>query len=221
MKPTQPELDRATWADADRAWRELEAGNRRWVAGELQNVGFAPPSAAEDDQAPFAAILSCSDSRTPVELIFDRGIGDIFTVRVAGNAAHTSGVGSLEYGVAHLGIPLVVVLGHTGCGAVAAAVDQTPVDGAIARIVAPIAAAAEHAREHHDGDADALLDFAIEANVFQAMADLIRRSAIIRDRLYDRRIKLVGAVYDLHTGWVRLLGAHPQQDTLLTHQAAD
>jgi carbonic anhydrase len=111
---------------AREAVRRLKAGNRRFVAGEMElarRAGRARREALVAGQAPFAAVLGCADSRVPVELVFDQGPGDLFVVRVAGSVAGPSEVGSLQYAVRHLGTRLVVVLGHSGCGAFVATLE--------------------------------------------------------------------------------------------------
>jgi len=111
---------------ASEAVKRLKAGNRRFVAGEMElarRAGRAHREALVAGQEPFAAVLGCADSRVPVELVFDQGPGDLFVVRVAGNVAGPSEVGSLQYAVGHLGTRLVVVLGHSGCGAVVATLE--------------------------------------------------------------------------------------------------
>jgi carbonic anhydrase len=120
---------------ADRAMELLREGNARYVNADPAHPncgGERRSETASEGQHPFVAVLSCSDSRVPVELVFDRGIGDIFVIRVAGNIAIDRGViGSAEYAAGHLGVPLLVVMGHTGCGAVKAAISGTPLAGDI------------------------------------------------------------------------------------------
>jgi carbonic anhydrase len=124
--------DVKTTVSADEAIRLLTAGNDRFVAGKPQRPNSdldRARSTAKNGQAPFAAVLACADSRVPVETVFDRGIGDLFVVRVAGNVADPGTLGSIEYAAEHLGTPVVVVLGHTQCGAVTAAMDNTELYG--------------------------------------------------------------------------------------------
>ena len=133
----------------------LKDGNARYVEGKPTH----PHQGAErraltagQGQHPFAAVLSCSDSRAPVELIFDQGIGDLFVIRVAGNVAATDEIGTMEY-VDYLGIPVLVVLGHSQCGAVTAAVEGTKLPGSMGVLVAPIKPAADKAKADHPGAA--------------------------------------------------------------------
>jgi carbonic anhydrase len=150
-----------------------------------------------------------------VEDLMGAGIGDLFTIRVAGNVCMTDETGSVDYAVAHLHVPLIVVLGHTGCGAVTAAVNRSPEHGSITRLLAHIDEVVDDVRHDHPGlEGDALLAAAIEANVWRSVEDLIKHSTSIRDALHQNRLRIQGAIYDLDTGEVRWLGPHPQQDQL-------
>ncbi|HUV35805.1 MAG TPA: carbonic anhydrase, partial [Patescibacteria group bacterium] len=135
--------------DGDEAFEALMAGNGRYVAGAPVHPRQTAARRAETagGQHPFAVVITCADSRVPPEILFDQGIGDLFVIRVAGNITGNAVVGSVEYAAEHLGVPLVVVLGHTHCGAVNAAIvgDGTP--GRIAHIVGRIAPAVDRARE--------------------------------------------------------------------------
>ena len=171
---------------------------------------------AAQGQHPLAAVLTCSDSRVPAEIIFDQGIGDLFVVRVAGNVAATDEIGSIEYAVDVRAAPLVVVLGHTQCGAVGAVLDDTKLPPNIANLLEPIKPAVDKAREANPQAAkDVLLKAAITGNVWQAMEDMLRLSPIIRERVKDGRAQVVGALYDLDSGQVQWLGPHPDQEKLV------
>jgi carbonic anhydrase len=204
---------------ADEAMRILKEGNARYAVGQPRH----PHQGAErralttaQGQHPLAAVLSCSDSRVPAEIIFDQGIGDLFVVRVAGNVAAADEIGSLEYALDHLAVPLVVVLGHSQCGAVTAVLDNAKLPSNLAALVAPIQPAVDKARQDNPQAApDALLKAAITDNVWQTIADMLRLSPIIRDRLSDGRIMVVGALYDLDSGQVQWLGPHPEQAKLV------
>jgi len=184
----------------------LKAGHKRFVQFRLmhphcdyerRNTAFA------DGQHPFAAVISCSDSRVPVELIFDQGIGDLFVVRVAGNVCNGDEIASIEYAVEHLGVPLCVVLGHTRCGAVTTVVSGAALDGHLAQLVRKIDDAAEDAwREDPSLSGDALVDAAARHNVWRGMADLTRESAAIAARVDSGAFRIAGAVYDLATGQI-------------------
>jgi carbonic anhydrase len=204
---------------SDEALRLLKEGNARYVDGKLQHPHQGPERRAltsGQGQHPLAAVLTCSDSRVPPEIIFDQGIGDLFVVRVAGNVSATDEVGSIEYAVEHLGTPVVVVLGHTQCGAVGAVLDGAKLPPNIANLVEPIKPAVDKAREANPQAAkDVLLKAAITANVWQALEDMLRLSPIIREKVRDSQVKLVGALYDLDSGQVQWLGPHPDQEKLV------
>ena len=143
------------------------------------------------------AVLSCADSRVPVELIFDQSIGHVFVGRVAGNVCSPEMFGSLEYGAAALGIPLIMVLGHDGCGAVKAAIAGQPVPGQISALFAPIRAAVERAGPD--------LEATIKANA-QIQADLLRTaSPVIAGLVAQGRLKVLAAYYELASGRVSVL----------------
>jgi carbonic anhydrase len=203
----------------DEALRILKEGNARYVDGKLQHPHQGPERRAltsGQGQHPLAAVLTCSDSRVPPEIIFDQGIGDIFVIRVAGNVAATDEIGSIEYAVDRRPAPLVVVLGHTQCGVVGAVLDNTKLPPNIANLVAPIKPAVDKAREANLGAAqDVLLKAAITGNVWQAMEDMLRLSPVIREKVKEGKVKLVGALYDLDTGQVQWLGPHPDQEKLV------
>ncbi|MDP8236418.1 MAG: carbonic anhydrase [Candidatus Erginobacter occultus] len=202
----------------EEALKKLAEGNKRYVAGKAAhpNQGQARRQETVAGQHPFASILACSDSREPVEIIFDQGIGDIFVVRVAGNVVDTIEIGSLEYGVAHLETPVVVVLGHTHCGAVAAAVKDAPVQGSIVPLVENIIPAVFAVREKNPKLAGAdLLARVTEENIFLSIENLITRSSIIREKIKAGKLQVLGAVYDIETGRIDLLGAHPEQAQFL------
>jgi carbonic anhydrase len=208
-----------TGLSADEALKMLKDGNARSVGGKAthphQDAARRALTAGQG-QHPLATVLSCSDSRVPVELIFDQGIGDLFVVRVAGNVAATDEIGSLEYAVDHLNTPVVVVLGHSQCGAVTAAVEGTKLPGSMGVLVAPIMPAAAKAKEENPGAAaEAVVAAAVKANVFQAMEDMLQKSPLIKARVKSGKAKLLGAVYELDIGQVQWLGPHPNQEKLL------
>jgi len=208
----------------DEALRTLRDGNDRFTAGTpghpRQDVARAAAT-ARDGQFPLATVLSCSDSRVPVEIVFDAGIGDLFVVRVAGNVADVDEIGSIEYGVGHLGTPLLVVLGHSKCGAVTAVVTDAEVHGLIPPLVENIRPAAAAARQAFPDLAAAdLVPEAIRANVWQTIDDICHNSPATRELLAAGKLMIVGAVYDLETGSVNWLGPHPDQGRLLRYDDA-
>jgi carbonic anhydrase len=203
----------------DEALRLLKEGNTRYVEGKPQHPHqdrARRALTAAQGQHPLAAVLTCSDSRVPAEIIFDQGIGDIFVIRVAGNVAATDEVGSIEYAVDQRGAPLVVVLGHTQCGAVGAVLDDTRLPPNIANLLEPIKPAVDKAREANPQAAkEALLQAAITANVWQALEDMLRLSPLIREKVRDGKVQVLGALYDIDSGRVQWLGPHPDQEKLV------
>jgi carbonic anhydrase len=209
----------ASGISADEALRLLKEGNVRFVEGKLQHPRqdrARRALTASQGQHPLATVLTCSDSRVPPEVVFDQGIGDVFVIRVAGNVSATNEVGSIEYAVDHLATPVVVVLGHSQCGAVTAVVDDTKLPPNIASLVEPIRPAADKARATNPQAAkDVVIKAAITDNVWQSVEDMLRLSPIIRDKVRDGKTKVVGALYDIDSGQVQWLGPHPDQEKLL------
>ena len=193
------------------ALRLLMEGNQRFVSGVRraeQPAGLAQRTHLLDGQEPFAVVLGCSDSRVPVELIFDQGLGDLFVVRVAGNIAGPSQLGSIEYAAAQLGTRLVVVLGHTGCGAVGATLDElkgshgTPTAGwlSISDRIRP--RLEELDPLDFENDWNKLYRHAVRANV-KASAGQLRGESETLQRLMDEDgLTVVGAEYSMETGVV-------------------
>jgi carbonic anhydrase len=215
--PPEPEMT------PNRALALLTEGNARFAKRKVKNPHREADRLAEvaKGQHPFAAILGCADSRLSPELIFDQGFGDLFVVRVAGNVVDTFGIASLEYSIEHLGAQVVVVLGHERCGAVKAACDtfvsinqpvasvakeehehtehfQTSIPALVEFIMPSVAKAAS--RKPHS-----LIDAAIEANVKDNQAALLEKSPMVKSLVAKGKLKIVGGVYDLDTGMVKLL----------------
>lgn len=196
---------------ADEALRRLKEGNRRFISGKGGrdlNFEHTRRKALVEDQAPFAIVLGCSDSRVPLELIFDQGMGDLFVVRIAGNIVAPSQLGSMEFAAEQFGTPLLVVLGHSKCGAVAATVDQvlnptraiTPNIRVIADRIEPVV---RKRLERDPGiDREKLLNLVVGDNVRAAVEGLADGSALLADRVRRGRLTLVGAEYSLETGEV-------------------
>lgn len=185
---------------AEEALQALREGNRRFAAGQAVHPHQDPARREESlpGQHPFAAILACSDSRVPPEVIFDQGLGDLFVVRTAGHVADDVALGSIEYAVEHLGVPLVVVLGHTRCGAVTAALHSDEAPGHIAAVVQAILPAVQEARRM-PGDP---LSNAIDAHIRQVVAYLRAVSLILAEREHAGTLRIVGARYSLENGKV-------------------
>jgi carbonic anhydrase len=204
---------------AEDALKKLKEGNARFAAGKMIHPNadaVRRDETVKNGQHPFVTILSCADSRVPDELVFDSGIGDLFIIRVAGNVANTDEIGSAEYGTEHLGTQLIVVLGHTSCGAVTAVARGDHLGGSIPELVGNIVPAVQRAKKEMGNDVTPkLIDKAIRENVFQSMSDLMARSGIIRDQMKEGKLVLIGAVYHLDSGSVEWIGEHPQQSVLL------
>ncbi len=188
----------------------LLEGNQRFVEGKLTHPGRKPEdfAALAEGQAPLAAIVACADSRVAPELLFDQGVGDLFVVRVAGNIVSGAGPsvkGSIEFAVAELGVRLIMVLGHSACGAVKAAVAHIDANdvlpGSIRELVELIRPAAASVR----GKSGDKLDNAIKANVALGVERLKGLDPILAEKARSRELKVVGAVYDLRAGLVTLL----------------
>lgn len=211
-------LPEAGAISADTALTLLKEGNARWVADQETNPGTSVQrraSNASDGQRPFATVLTCADSRVPVERVFDRGVGEVFTIRVAGNVAGTNETGTIEYGVGHLKTHLLVVMGHTKCGAVGAACSSANLHGAVGELVASIKPAVERAQRQNEGADEAQLAAAsVRENVWQSVYQLLK-SDDIRSLVDTGEVKIVGAVYDIASGKVEWLGEHPWQQELI------
>ncbi|KRA99752.1 carbonic anhydrase [Devosia sp. Root685] len=191
----------------DEALQRLVEGNARYLAGRRTHTDFSAGRAARAlTQRPFAAILSCADSRVAPELAFDQGPGDLFVVRVAGNFVNDDGLASLEYAINFLETPLIMVLGHSNCGAVDAAIkvvrDGLELPGHLPEMIEPIRPAAETALAQSPADP---LGAAISANVHNAVARLEAAEPILAARVKSQSLRIVGARYDLETGQVALL----------------
>lgn len=198
---------------AEEALQRLKDGNRRFVEGERNYPNLDAGRIAETGggQNPYVTILSCSDSRVPPEHVFDAGIGDIFSIRVAGNVSDTDEIGTMEYGIAHLKTPLLVVLGHTQCGAVTAVAEGAEVHGSIPELVDNIVPAVESVRGDNPGlEDEAFVLEAIKANVWQSIEDLLAESAGARELLLSGELRIEGALYHLESGKVEWMGPHPK-----------
>jgi carbonic anhydrase len=181
-------------------------GNRRFVAGQgTAYTGFRPELAG--GQNPFAVVVGCSDSRVPAEIVFDVGLGELFVVRVAGNIVAPSQVGSVEFAISQFGTRLVVVMGHTRCGAVAATLRQLRGEHADSRNLAAITdRIAPHVREAAaELDDDRRLHACVIANVRASVNQLRFGSRILAEETESGRLSIVGAVYAVESGLVSLL----------------
>ena len=189
----------------DQALNALMDGNRRFVDGAQQHNDHAAARArGVDGQSPFAGIIRCADSRVAPELVFDQSLGDLFVCAVAGNLPTTEGMASLEYTVAMLKPPLIVIMGHSSCGAVDATLahedDVSALPGHLSELASQILPAVQDAR-----DAEDRLACAIELNVRRGIQRLLEASDIIADAVRNDTCRVVGGVYDLATGRFTLL----------------
>lgn len=201
--PTAP----AELPDAETAWRQLMEGNARFVEGRATH----PHQAAEwrqslvDQQHPFACIVACADSRVGPEVVFDGGLGDLFVIRSAGEVLDDAVVGSVEYAVEHLNVPLVAVVGHAGCGAVKAAVEvvagKSQVSDSISYLVRGVEAAVRAVPPQ--SDPQQFLDACVREQAKRSAAQLLERSAILREAAEQKRLAVRAAEYELVTGRVR------------------
>jgi carbonic anhydrase len=210
MASTIEAAEPAIKRDADSVLAKLLAGNKRFVKGETIAPRRTPADFARlaDGQAPLAVLVGCADSRVSPELIFDQGVGDLFVVRVAGNIISGAGAsvkGSIEYAVAELGIQLVIVLGHSQCGAVKAAIkhidDKDALPGSIGALVNTIKPCVTSTK----GLAGNQLDNVIKANVKRGVERLEGLEPILAAQIKKGKLKVVGAVYELGTGKVVVL----------------
>jgi carbonic anhydrase len=200
----------------DKAIEMLKTGNARFVDGipNHPNINRARlVQAGKENQGDhaYATVITCSDSRVPVELVFDAGVMDIFVIRVAGNVCDTDEVGSIEYGLAHVNTPVLVVLGHTQCGAVTAVTHAVHGTGhALERNIPPLVDNIEPAvrvamSKHPDVHGNDIIPIAIEENVWTGIEDLFMASPASRELVKSGKAKVVGAIYDVGTGIVNWL----------------
>jgi carbonic anhydrase len=190
---------------------QLRDGNRRFVAGEARAASMASRAYQADmsgGQNPFAIVLACSDSRVPVELVFDQGFGDLFVIRVAGNVVATSQIGSVEFAASQFGTKLVVVLGHSDCGAVKATLRELAHEQAhrspnLRAIVDRVRQAVEPILPAHtNSDEATLTGAAVRANILASVERLSHGSLILEQLIGDGKLTIVGAEYSIETGEV-------------------
>jgi carbonic anhydrase len=184
------------------ALKMLLEGNQRFIDGKLEhpNQSIARRGEVAKGQHPFAAVLACSDSRTPPEIIFDRGLGDLFVVRVAGNVADQVVIESLDYSVKHLGVRVVMILGHNRCGAVTAAVAGHEEEGDVGPMLSELRPAVE-ASKGKPGDP---VENAVRENV-KLVTKNLADSAELAPMVKSGELKIIGGIYDLDTGKIEML----------------
>lgn len=191
------------------ALERLREGNRRFASDEVSDDTLARRehrAGAAMQQNPFAIILACSDSRVPTELIFDRGIGDLFVIRVAGNIVAPSQIGSIEFAAKQFGTPLVVVLGHSNCGAIIATLQELVLKEShrspnLRAIVDRVRPAVEPViQEHSNVDDEAVVTLCVRANIRASVEQLKRGSLILEQLIEANELKIIGAEYSIETG---------------------
>ena len=204
----------------DEALQKLMDGNRRYVENQMTGnklCDLPTRTSLAKSQKPYAIILSCSDSRVPPEMIFDKGLGEVFVVRVAGNVPDPVVLGSIEYAAEHLGSPLIMVLGHERCGAVTATVDakgkstgSANID-AIVKAIEPNVKSAAKSCDACKGEKNCsetkkgeLVECVIDANAKAVASNLTKRSKILNHLVAEKKIRIVAAKYDLDDGMVTL-----------------
>jgi carbonic anhydrase len=189
--------------NADEALKRLTEGNKRYVVGKFIRPHQTSVRRAEliDGQHPFAIVLGCSDSRIPVELVFDQGVGDLFVVRVAGNIADDVALGSIEYAAAHLHVPLAVVMGHGSCGAVAATASGGELEGHLPAIATAIRPAVDKVKTQQ-GD---LVNNAARANAVMVAEKLKSSKPVLSELVRSGKLTIVAAFYDIKSGKVEFI----------------
>ena len=188
----------------DTALQMLKEGNSRFVQNKMISRNLqGQVTDTSTGQFPFAAILSCIDSRVPAEIVFDQGIGDIFSARVAGNIVNEDVLGSIEYACKVAGSKLVVVMGHTKCGAVTAACKNVEL-GNITALLSKIKPAVEKCSKGIEMDAEAIEEVAIQ-NVLLSIENICKESPILAEMEKEAQIKIVGAIYNVSSGEISIL----------------
>jgi len=191
------------------ALKKLVDGNERFATGNSTHPNRCDETknALLKEQKPFVAVLACSDSRVPVEIIFDAGLGDIFAVRTAGHVLSREVMGSLEYAVKSLGVKLVMILGHENCGAVNTAI-QTYQNKSYDDLSENLQSIMNHiypAIEKVECDNDDFLNSSVKSNIYYQLEDLIKKDSYIKQQSENGKIAVVGAMYSLTTGKVKIL----------------
>jgi carbonic anhydrase len=185
-------------ATPDEAWAELKNGNQRFIAGKMINTDYKKEiEQTKADQHPHSLILSCLDSRVPPEIIFDQGIGNIFVARVAGNIEDPNVLGSMEFATKVKGTKLIVVMGHSKCGAVKGAIDNAEL-GNLTQLVNQI----KPAITGDKSNMDLMMTETAKKNVQLTIDDILKNSTVISELVKEGKLKIVGAYYDIATGEV-------------------
>ena len=190
---------------AEHIWNSLLSGNNRFVRGNTKPHDVVDQRRALlKKQHPLVAVLSCSDSRVPPEIVFDQGLGDLFVVRSAGNSADPIAIGSLEYAVEHLGTVLIVVLGHQSCGAVTAACSGEKMPSTnLEAVVRPVTQSCIVAKEQHAGES--VVDFAIRDHIHRTAEELLAESTVLKRAHDEGNLTIIEAYYSISSGAIQRL----------------
>lgn len=225
------ETKKASKPSPDKVLEMLKEGNKRFYEGKAQrphaDVSRLAQAGRENqgDHA-YATVITCSDSRVPVEIIFDAGVMDIFVIRVAGNVCDVDEAGSIEYGLAHVNTPVLVVLGHTQCGAVTAVTANVqgkghPLERNIPPLIENIEPAVRRAMaKNPEVKGDTIIPYAIEENVWQSIEELFMKSPATRELVKSGTVKVAGAIYDVSTGVIAWLPSEEVDQILKTVEAS-
>lgn len=220
---TKPAPAAAPAIDPEAVLRELREGNQRFLAGHSihpHNTLDWAVKTAKEGQHPRAVVLCCSDSRVSPELVFDQGLGDLFVVRVAGNVANEDEIASIEYATEHLHVPLVVVLGHSQCGAVSAVVEGGELPREIRNLTHHIEHAMGTARSHYpQRQGPALIETTVRENVGESIHTITSSGGGLAHQVAARQVRVEGAVYELNSGHVTWLPELSTQNRA-SHEAA-
>lgn len=186
----------------EEALKYLESGNSRFLSGQLNKKDLiGEVQNLKNGQSPYAIILACSDSRVPPELVFDESLGKLFIVRLAGNVATPEAIGSIEYAVEHLHSQLIVVLGHSKCGAVTAAVNGGHTTPNIEKLIHYIEPAVNEAKSM--GEVPDMVEVCVDLNVKHQIKNLLEKSPLLEEKSASGSLLIVGGVYDLATGQIK------------------
>ncbi|MEO6423529.1 MAG: carbonic anhydrase family protein [Candidatus Nitrotoga sp.] len=185
------------------AFQILKAGNERFAENRTVNRDLLEQlKDTSNGQFPFAVVLSCIDSRTSAELIFDQGLGDLFSIRIAGNLANEDILGSMEFACKVAGAKIIVVLGHSGCGAIMAACDDIKFGNftALVNKLKPALTRVREPKTDRNSQNTAFVEEVATANIFLTIANIKHRSEVLREMLENFQIAIVGGMYDTQTG---------------------
>jgi carbonic anhydrase len=198
------------------AFQILKEGNERFVNNLRVNRNLLQQvNETRNGQFPFATILSCMDSRTSAELIFDQGLGDIFSIRVAGNVLNDDILGSMEFATKVVGTKIIVVLGHTKCGAIVGACNDVKL-GHLTNLldkIKPAIKAESETQNERNGSNPSFVNHVTEINVHLTIKEILEQSPIIAELVKDKKLKIVGGVYDVETGKVTFFEDSPQRQS--------